>query len=315
MKQQRTKPAKVLVTGATGLLGTHLLLAKPKNLEVFGALHHYRKTLQNDEISYVDLDIRDQVAVENLVKKINPDLIIHTAAHGRVDYCEQHQEDAYATNVLGTQHLVDAARNNNARFFFCSTNMTFDGLQPPYSEKSPQHPASYYGKNKVEAETYIRSSGVSYTIFRLMTMYGWNWQPDRKNMISMLIEKLSNGEKLWMTNDVWNNLLFAREAAKIFWFAALHPELVQEQTFQIAGKDRVNRYQATIAACDVFGLDKNLVTEVTSDYFKGQEVARSPDTTFDTSKAEKTLNFKPLALRSGLEYMHTNRLPSLYETR
>lgn len=315
MKKASSKPLRVLITGATGLLGTHLLLTKPENVEVYATLHQYRKTLKSPSVSYVDLDVRDEKAVARVVQELHPDVIIHTAAHGRVDYCEQHQEDAYATNVKATKTLVDQAKSVNARIFFCSTNMTFDGMNPPYAEDSEQKPASYYGKNKVEAETYIRASGVNFTIFRLMTMYGWNWQPARKNMISMLIEKLSLGEKLWMTNDVWNNLLFAREAAAIYWYAVQHPELSNRETFQLAGKDRVNRFQATMAACEVFDLKKSLVAEVTSDYFKGQEVARSPDTTFDTTKAERVLHFKPLDLLSGLEHMKLNRLPTSYETR
>jgi len=313
---ESTEPTfSILITGSTGLLGTQLLLTQPKGYEVFGVLHEYRKVLKGDSVHYLDLDIRDRKAVQKVFDEVKPNIIIHTAAHGRVDYCEEHQEDAYATNVLGTQYLVDAAKEVNARFLYCSTNMTFDGLQPPYSETSEQCPGSFYGKNKVEAEKYIRQSGVEHTIFRLMTMYGWNWQPGRKNMISMLIEKLSAGEKLWMTNDVWNNLLFAREAALMLWIAVQHPEVANNQTFQLAGKNRVNRYQATLAACQVFGLDKNLVTEVTSDFFKGQEVSRSPDTTFDTSKAEKILHLNPLPLKSGLEHMHHHRLPSTYETR
>ncbi|OGE32031.1 hypothetical protein A2631_02845 [Candidatus Daviesbacteria bacterium RIFCSPHIGHO2_01_FULL_44_29] len=305
-----TDKKRVLITGATGLLGTSLLLTQPENVEVYAAYHDYKQVLDLPGVNYIHLEIRDQDDVKRVVQEVKPQVIMHTAAHGRLDYCEANQDDAYKTNFLGTKYLVEAAKQIGARIIFCSTNATFDGYNPLYNEESPQEPANYYGKTKVMAEKMIRESGVDYTIVRLMTMYGWNFQPQRKNMVSMLIEKLGQGNSLFMTNDLWNNMLYSKEAAKFFWKIVTDLDKTAKQTFNIAGDKRANRFETTMDACGVFGLDKSKVTEVDSDYFKGSEVPRAPDTCFDTSKAQRVMGFKPITLKVGFEDMKQNPLPN-----
>lgn len=298
-----------LITGATGLLGTQLLLQKPADWEVIGTVHDYREVLPLNGVAYRLVDIRMRDEVEKLIAEIKPTIVFHTAAHGRLDYCESHQEDAVNTNYLGTTYLVDALKKHGGKIVFCSTNATFDGLQPPYTERSRQNPLSVYAQTKVNAEKYIRASGVNYTITRLMTMYGWNWQPERLNMVSMLIGKLRSGQELWMTNDVFNNMLYVGQAADFFWKIAKEPQLTRKQTFHIAGGEIANRYNTTIIACRVFGLNPKLVHEVDSAYFSGKEVTRAPNTSFSTEKASRVMHFSPLSLEEGFTQMRQFPLP------
>lgn len=298
-----------LITGATGLLGTQLLLRKPAEWEVVGVIHAYREILPLDGVRYRQLDIRKRDEVEKLIAETKPTIVFHTAAHGRLDYCENNQEDAVNTNYRGTTYLVDALKQHGGKIVFCSTNATFDGLRPPYTERSQQNPLSVYAQTKVDAEKYIRSSGVNYTIARLMTMYGWNWQPERLNMVSMLIDKLRSGQELWMTNDVFNNMLYVGQAADFFWDISKNPQLTRRQTFHIAGGEVANRYNTTMIACRIFDLDPRLVHEVDSSYFSGKEVTRAPNTSFSTDKAGKVMHFQPLSLEKGFSRMKQSPLP------
>lgn len=298
---------RVLITGATGLLGTHLLLKAQKSCDVYATVHEYKKVLDLNNVTYTILDIRDRLQVIDVFSKIKPDIVFHTAAHGRLDYCEQHKDDAYSTNFLGTKYIVDELKKYNGKIIFCSTNATYDGLNPPYDEKSIQKPDSYYAQTKVDSEKYIMDSGIDYTIVRLMTMYGWNFQPTRKNMVSMVIEKLKNNEHLWMTNDVFNNMLFVEEAANFFWKILKNKDISSKTKYNIAGYDSLNRYETVMKICEVFDFDKSLVTEVDSSYFSG-EVPRSPDTTFNTEKARKELQYKPIKLKTGIQRMKSRPL-------
>ena len=79
--------------------------------------------------------------------------------------------------------------------------------------------------------------------------------------------------------------------------------------FNIAGLKCLNRFQVTQEACEVFNLDKELVAEVTSAYFSGQETPRSPNTCFKTDKANRELDFKPISIQEGLDHMKNNPLP------
>jgi dTDP-4-dehydrorhamnose reductase len=294
---------KVLITGSTGLLGTHLIKQVPRGIEVFGTVHDYKKTVKHPQVSYRNIELKDSDSVAKVFKKVKPDIVIHTAAHTSVDFCENNQEETHKTNIEGLQNILTEAKKYNSKIIFCSTNMSYDGNEPPYSEESVQNPGSYYGKTKVQGEELIINSGVEYTIVRLMTMYGWNWQPARKNMITMSIDKLSNQQQLWMTNDVFNNLLYVGQAADFFWKIVKKPKVTKNQKFNIAGAECTNRYVAVMELCKIFKLDDTLVTEVSSDYFKGSEVPRSPNTCFDTAKAQNVLLFKPFTLRQGLKAM------------
>jgi|APSaa5957512576_1039674.scaffolds.fasta_scaffold24732_2 dTDP-4-dehydrorhamnose reductase len=303
------KKKTVLITGGTGLLGTHLILNKPDDFNIVATVHLFNKVVDAADVAYEKLDIKNRQDVTSLIDKYQPAVIIHTAAHGRVDFCEDNRQEAYATNYQGTVNIVDALKKYQGKIIFCSTNMTYDGLSPLYDEKSAQLPETYYGQLKVDAENYIKESGINFTIVRLMTMYGWNWQPERKNMVSMLIGKLKEKGKLWMTNDVYNNMLYAKEAAQFFWDACLNPTKSDKNIFNIAGLKCLNRFQVTQEACEVFNLDKELVAEVTSAYFSGQETPRSPNTCFKTDKANRELDFKPISIQEGLDHMKNNPLP------
>ncbi|MEO8581123.1 MAG: SDR family oxidoreductase [Patescibacteria group bacterium] len=297
---------RVLITGGTGLLGTHLILSKPESCSVFASVHHYKNVIDVKNLEYVELDVANQAEVVKVIQAIKPAFIFHTAAHGRVDFCESHPEEAHAVNYEATRFIVDAANTVGSRVIFCSTNMIFDGLEAPYNESSLVTPQTVYGKTKVKAEVYIREHAKNYTIFRLMTMYGWNWQPERKNMISMSIEKLTANQDLWMTNDVFNNMLYVAETARVFW-SSIQSEIANQQTYHLAGNDCLNRYETTLQVCKVFELNKKLVHEVSSDYFKGQEVPRSPNTCFDTSKIESKFEYSPLSVIDGLIEMKSDQ--------
>ena len=306
------KKIKILITGGTGLLGTHLLLSKPNNCQVFATVHDYKKVLKLKDVAYVPLDVRNGQEITKVINSINPEIVIHTAAHSSVDFCQKNQEEAYQTNSISTKYIVESLKKINGKLLFCSTNMTYDGLNHPYNEKSRQHPQTFYGKTKVDSEKIIVKSKINYSIIRLMTMYGWNWQPERKNMISMAIGKLRENQELWMTNDVFNNLLYVGQAAEFFWDVTLHPEISDFQKFNIAGAECVNRFQATMKLCEIFDLNKKLVHEVKSSYFQGQETPRSPNTCFDTTKIKKLLKFQPYSLSQGLTQMKNQPLPKKF---
>lgn len=301
------KKNKVLITGATGLLGTHLILSMPDDIEVFATVHEYKTVLKNPKVQYVDLDVREFPTVRKVLYAVRPDVVIHTAAYSQVDFCENNQAEAKLLNYEATKFLVDTCNELNSKIIFCSSNMTFDGQSPPYDEFSKQNPQTFYGKTKMMSEKYIIEHAKIYTIFRLMTMYGWNWQPDRKNMISMAVGKLQEKQELWMTNDVYNNMLFVKIAAETFW-KSLDSTQSDNQIFHLSGADCLNRYQTTLKLCEVFGFDTKLVHEVSSDYFKGKEASRAPNSCFNVAKAQQVLRFELLGLVEGFTQLKQNPL-------
>lgn len=300
---------KILYTGTTGLLGTYITTSVPSGVELHATIHRTLQVPDRAKAIYHRLDIRDADAVEQLIATVRPDVVLHAAAHGIVEFCEQHQEEAIKTNVTGTKNLLSALQKHGGRLVFYSTNATFDGFHAPYKEDDEQLPANFYGKTKVMSEQDIKNSTVPYTIIRLITMYGWNNPQERKNPVSWGIETLQKGEPIHMVTDVWNNFLHAKSAALGSWAVALDDDTAGK-IFHFAGATKLNRYELMTQVATAFGLNPGLVNAVTSDFFPSH-VQRAPDTTFDITRFEKDLGQHPWSIQEGLTDMKQNLiLPS-----
>lgn len=80
-------------------------------------------------LSYVQLDITDKEAVQKTIKSIKPDAIVHCAAWTDVDAAEddENKVKVRAINVDGTKYIAKAAKANNSKLLYLSTDYVFDG--------------------------------------------------------------------------------------------------------------------------------------------------------------------------------------------
>lgn len=130
---------KVLILGATGLLGKPLM-REWHGEEVVG-------------LGSRDVDIRDEARVREVVQSAHPDWIVLAAAYTDVDGCESHQELAFAVNRDGALNVARAAQRADAKMLFISSDYVFDGRKDfPYEIDEQRSPQSIYGRTKAEAE-------------------------------------------------------------------------------------------------------------------------------------------------------------------
>ena len=122
---------KILVTGATGLLGSACFCSSElfPNGEVVGTYH------QKTHADYFHLDLCSTDGSARLLDKINPDIVIHTAAAVNVKFCEENKEAAVAINVTATAHIAKWCEENKSRLIFISSDYVFSGQKDNYSEK------------------------------------------------------------------------------------------------------------------------------------------------------------------------------------
>lgn len=278
---------RIVFTGITGLLGRYFLKSRDPNFEIIG-------------VSSKDFTITDKAKVINFIKKVNPKILVHAASLGNVDYCEKHLEEAYKVNVEGTQNIIEAAKSVNAKIIFLSSNAIFDGVSPPYNEESIPNPIDIYGKTKVEGEILIKKSGLNYVILRLITMYGWPPLGARSNPVTWMIKNLQKGKRINVVNDIYNNHLWADQAALAVWIVIKSNH--NKDLYNIAGRDCISRFDLALKVAKIFKLDPSLISSVTSDFFK--DIAKRPkNTCFNTQKMEKQLGIKPLNIDKGLNLM------------
>ena len=292
---------RVLITGGSGLLGTALLHTIPEGIEV-GATYRSTMPVEVEDTNLFDpyqLDLCDRDGRINIVERVNPDLIIHTASIGNVDYCEQHQEESWQVNLVGTQYIIEACASCHSRLIYTSTNAVFDGDHAPYAEEDPPHPKHHYGKTKLAAEQLVLDSPLDAAIIRPILMYGWHTPSQRPNFVTWLLGEMSQGKSVRLFDDVYCNPLPVSQCADATWSCG-----TGEHTgiFHIAGKDRVSLYGFGLAVAQVFESDISLLAPVSRDALP-QLVYRPTDTTYRTDKMEKVLGLMPLSLRDGLQQM------------
>ncbi len=293
---------KILITGANGLLGQHLiklLLDTTAHEIIATSKREPRLVLQDSRLHYYSLDITDGMAVNLLLEKLQPDTIIHCAALTQVDECEQQPIKAWEINVTATRFIVDAAKKINAFVIFVSTNFVFDGLSGPYKEEDTVNPVSYYGSTKVAAEKAVAESGLQYAIVRTCLLYGNILFGTRSNVISWVKENLEQGKKIKVVSDQWRTPTYIEDLAKGILLIA---EKKVVGLFHISGKDFLSPYDMAMATADYLHLDKSLIEKVDASVFT-QPAKRPATTGFVINKAKEVLDYSPLSFIEGLKKM------------
>lgn len=150
---------RVLVFGASGMLGKDLLAAFPKD-NVVG-------------LSSQDADLRDDSGVLSAVQQAQPEWIILSAAYTDVDGCEKDPARAFAVNRDGAASVARAAIQMGSRLIFISSDYVFDGeKRTPYEADDPCSPINVYGRSKAEAEIRLREIAPDCCIVRTSWLFG-----------------------------------------------------------------------------------------------------------------------------------------------
>jgi len=202
---------KVLITGGAGFIGSnfiHYWLEHNPNDEIVnldaltcaGNLENLRDIENNQHYKFVKGNICDFALVNDLVKGV--DLIVNFAAETHVDRSILSSDEFIKTNVLGTQILLDAAKNNgNIRFHHISTDEVFGALgidSPKFNEKTPYDPRSPYSASKAASDhlvrAYFHTHGLPITISNCSNNYGPYQFPEK--LIPLFITNLLEGKKV-----------------------------------------------------------------------------------------------------------------------
>lgn len=142
------------------------------NGQVAEALKKLNTDLCYEFLSRSDLDICDRQAVDYYFDKIEPRLVINTAAYTAVDEAEVSSESAYRTNKLGPKLLGIACANSKTPLLHLSTDYVFDGnTKIPYAEDMKACPIGTYGKTKLGGEEAIRAHLYEHVILRLSGVF------------------------------------------------------------------------------------------------------------------------------------------------
>jgi dTDP-4-dehydrorhamnose reductase len=168
---------RIIITGASGQLGRELVQLLEKRHEVFG-------------LCRTEMDITNIDQTRKVIRQINPDVVIHTAAYTAVDLAETEEDKAYQINTFGTRNVALSTEEIGAKICYISTDYVFDGNSTvPYREYDNTNPQNVYGKSKRAGELFVQSLSSKYFIVRTSWIYGIHGNNFVKTMLKLASEK------------------------------------------------------------------------------------------------------------------------------
>lgn len=284
---------RALVIGASGQVGAALLTS----LRARG--HEARGTYDHHAAPGLDpLDLTDRAAVARAVAAARPDWVFCPAGLSHVDYCEDHADEAMATNRDGPAAAARAAEAAGAGFVFYSSDYVFDGVAGPFGEDDTPRPLSMYGRSKHEGERTVQEACRRTVVIRTSVVYG----PERqeKNFVYQLIRACREGKGFRPAVDQRASPSYNPDVA------AASVELCERGLtglWHIAGPEVLDRYAFALLICKEFSLDASRLTAITTAALT-QKAARPLDGGLKVAKAQAQLGTR---LRSPAEGLHTMR--------
>mgnify|MGYP001612241311 CR=1 FL=1 len=315
------KNEKILITGGSGLLGHAIaeyfkeysqpqkflgekLLWPPisprktrRYYEVCATyLNHY---FPLKEIKSIKVDLRDKKATINLIKKINPRLIIHTSALTDVDFCERHPDEAHKTNVDMVSNVIEGCKITSSDLIHISTSYVFDGKKGNYAEEDTPNPLNVYSKTKYSAEKLVLNSNLNYIIIRTI-IYGWNIQ-NKKCFAEKIISDLRENKRVYAYVDQSSSPILVNHLAEL-----LHRLYLKNAKgiFHVGCDESVSRYEFAVEVAEVFSLDKSLIIPVTTEQTP-QKAKRPKDVSLNNKKVRTLLGIKSISLERDINIMRT----------
>ncbi|MBI2618551.1 MAG: dTDP-4-dehydrorhamnose reductase [Ignavibacteriales bacterium] len=288
---------RILICGSNGLLGQRLaiMLSSRTEYEVLNTSHHRSFVFDHQLFDYTQLDLTRKSDVKSLVSSFQPDVIMNAAGATNVDWCENHREEAWNVNVLGVEHLLEAARKVKAKLIHVSTDYVFDGKTGDYAEHDKPNPINYYGKTKLAGENAIRISEINHAIARTIVVYGHGINV-RKNFALWVIENLKNNQAIRCVDDQISNPTYVGDVA----FGIIKiAELDRSGVYHIGGSERISRYDFALRIAKVFRLETSMIQRIKT-WDLNQAALRPMNTTLITLKAETELGLKPVDITQGV---------------
>jgi nucleoside-diphosphate-sugar epimerase len=280
----------ILVTGAGGFIGSHILELLQGDFEIFGLFH-------NEPSESVGVN----VLVGNLANDISDilprkiDIVLHLAQSNFYRDPKNNGKDIFDINTLSTFNLLNWAKKAGAnKFIFSSTANVYKPTSEILIESSLVKPMSLYAASKASAEMLVGqfSSDFHTTILRVFTVYG----PGQKNMlVSQMIERLKSNDEISLAGGkgIFLTPIYISDAAQLMVKLIYLSKYSSGDVFNLSGLEETSLAEIVSILAQILEVKPNLLI---TDGSPGSLIG-SP------KKLLKTLNYLDLiSLHEGLRF-------------
>ncbi len=289
---------RILITGSNGLLGQKLVkLFLEKSIDFIATSSGANRNPNCPVEKYQALDITNKREVEDVIQRLKPTAIIHTAAMTNVDECEVNKVRCHEVNVMGTAYIFEAAKKIDAHFQLLSTDFVFDGEKGNYREEDMVGPLSVYAQSKVDAERILqRSPYTNWSIARTIIVYGTGHNLSRSNIVLWAREALRKGDPLKIVDDQFRAPTWAEDLALGCYTIVERKHL---GIFHLSGPETYAIIDLVKKIADYYQLSTKEISPVSSTTLN-QAAKRPPKTGFDLTKAQTLLDYNPISIEKSL---------------
>jgi dTDP-4-dehydrorhamnose reductase len=308
---------RILVTGASGLVGSNLAAAAAQ--QSWSVLGTWRR--EPTEIAggnTIGLNLADRSACVMAAMSFEPDVVVHAGAPGAPGPYERDPQLAWLARQA-VENTLAAARTVRARYVLVSCDWVFSGLRAigeRWAEDERAEPVNEYGRAQLAAEELVREANVSWLITRVADVYGVNlakptgqssvrhvWE--RSGSALQLVQRLRDGAPLPAPADVY------RSPTYVWDYAQRLCELIAEWqggVLHTAGPDAMHRREYLRLLARAFGCDPGLVRAGGIAAYleacgEGERLPLPPNTALDDTQARARLGHPATDVEAGLALM------------
>ena len=288
---------RLLVTGATGLLGLNLSLVASKQGHSVTGLAHSRR-LQGVPFDFMSLDLLNIRDALKAIKSVRPEAIIHCAAIANMDTARNKPDMTLQLNGEIPGVLADAADRWGIRFLHISTDAVFDGQKGGYVESDPTNPLSIYACTKMAGERAVLDANQNAIIARVV-FFGWSLSGSR-SLSEFFYNHLKVEEPVKGFTDTFFSPLYVEDLASIL------VEMVETDLtglFHVVSPEKLSKYDFGLRIATRFGFDPGLVEPVRGgDINRG--ASRSLNLHLRPDKVQDALGYDLPSVDEGIDRLY-----------
>jgi dTDP-4-dehydrorhamnose reductase len=244
---------RLLITGASGLLGLNLALAACERHTVTGV---DRCKLTGVPFDLICADLLERGTVERLLDAARPEWLIHCAAVAVPEACEANPEFARRLNAEFPGELAQACAKRGVKMVHMSTDSVFDGTKSGlYEEEDQTNPLNLYARTKLASERAVLEANPDAIVVRV-NFYGFSLT-GKRSIVEFFVNNLSVGNRVKGFVDVKFNPTFVGHLSDLL-LAMLEKGL--RGLYHTVSPDVMSKYDFGVAVARRFGWDETLIT-------------------------------------------------------
>jgi dTDP-4-dehydrorhamnose reductase len=288
---------RILITGASGLLGLNLALDARHAHDVIGV---DRSTLASAPFQVIKADLLDPNAIIDVLKESKAEAVINCAALADVDTCEANPELARLVNSELPARLADACARRKVRLLHISTDAVFDGQKVGYyTENDRPNPSGVYATTKYEGEKAVLQTNPLSIVARV-NFYGWSLS-GKRSLAEFFVNNLSKGKNVNGFTDVTFCPMLVNHLDEIL---VTMLERGLHGLYNAVGPQAMSKYQFGVEIARKFGLQEGLISPQSVDK-SSLTARRSHNLRLSTHKLSTDLQLTLHDFSTGLELFYT----------